>query len=94
MKDKEKDVLRKTPTELVNRSVGGEGCGEERARSMNWRTVATLGSKKLSERLKLTGQAVDGRSGLLWLEGEVRTIMNDQGDRVAYLEVHGISHGK
>ena len=52
-KDEEKDVLRKTPTELVNRSVGGEGCGEERARSMNWRTVATLGSKKLSEYKKI-----------------------------------------
>ena len=83
-----------TPTELMNRSFAGVVCGDVNARSMNCLAVRTFGSKKLSERLKLTGQAVDVRSELPWLEGEVRTIMNDQGDRVAYLEVHGISHGK
>lgn len=55
----EMDALRRTPIELRNSTVGGDGDGEANARSTSLRRPRTLGSKKLRDKLKSTGQAAE-----------------------------------
>ena len=80
-------LLLSTPIELTKSSGGGEGCGDDRARSISWRRQYMLGSKKLSAKLKFTGHATnrDCISRIEIVSEAKHTIVHDMRHGVANL---------